>query len=251
MGHNYPYGVWDKYEGWDQRMPYLPPNPIAQPISAVVPYTASVFGHYIRRYKTVDTLLRAANTSSRLLYIKNSDRSYQVDWSCPALRVISLPLPTKLIPAGFRTNASISDNNSTYTNIGSTTCGDNGVATSHIFEYSGASSFTFTTPGAKGGTEQMIHGTNYESDFHFHTVPSANQLPPDHDAMMFHVLLSAIKSFPCDKVSLKTPDDSAFTIGKQLPASVGRPELELPGIGLGGTGSCAGGGAALGGDSGT
>jgi hypothetical protein len=220
MNHIFPYGVWNEEDRWDRKHGNLPRNLPSSAGYTLVPYPVTVVGTK-QPACNVDQLFGTANSSSRFTYLPNAGRNFSLKWTSTGLRVISLPLPTRIIPAAFRTDARI-DANGHMQQCGNTK--DLGVATTHIFVYDGASSLTFTPPDAIA--QHMSHGTDFRADYHFHTVPDNPCPPKDHDVLMFGYMLENIDKFPYKEVTL-IPSGDRVARGASVPSLVTKGELEI------------------------
>ena len=147
ISHKFPHGTWDENGSWNEKHGDLKANPSSDISgSDLVPHVVSVYG--FKGAGTVNDLFHAANTSSRFTYLVNP-RKYDLIWNSAGIRVIKLPIPTRIIPAAFRTKAIIND---PYGDCeGCVSTGDTGVATTHIFEYEGASALTFVVAVTRPG----------------------------------------------------------------------------------------------------
>jgi hypothetical protein len=240
LPHIFPYGVWQP--GWlDPMMPSLNPNTSANPTSTLIPYAVTVTGT-AAPCPDVDTLFSNAQMVSPFSYIPNINK-FAANWANPGLRVISLPLPSRIIPAAFRTTALISDKGNKRFKKGPPT-GTTGIATTHIFVYDGASSLTFQPPNLPPQT--MSHGTSYQADYHFHTVPSFDP-GFDHGPCMFENLLSLIQGMDRSELAFVPTEDGLLEFGPGVPMTVDHFELEIPeGYRTHTLASCASGAVGLG-----
>lgn len=231
LKHIFPYGIWDEIPDWDERhtQTQLTPTPCAQcspgqACSMPVPHRVYVLGNWSKSCKDVDALFKDADTRSRFTYFLNQGRpSCTVVWNTPELRVISLPLPNRIIPAAFRVGADIDDPDGLLNKHGGSS--DTGIATTHIFDYPGARSMLFVP--LAGEPVEMSKGRKYKSDFHFHTVPaSANNLPKCHDVMMFAALTGLVGQ---TSNLVLHPDycNKKLSKGASVPDSVKEGELEM------------------------
>jgi hypothetical protein len=233
MNHIFPYGIWDERPFWDGRHEntQLADTPCIPTPSGLclmpIPHRVYVLGRWPQPFQNVDALFVDADSRSRFTYYLNTDQpqARAVNWDTPELKVISLPLPSRIIPAGFRVGADIDDNNTPKMLHAHGQSADTaGVATTHIFDYPGARSMLFVPHG--GDAVEMDRGRDFRSDFHFHTVPHSCDLSPCHDVMMFASLVGLLKL--TDNLILD-PDygDIKIERGASLPASVGDEEIEM------------------------
>lgn len=225
MNHIFPFGVWIEEQSWDKKQPSLPANAPSSGGANLMPYSVSIVGTR-KPACNVDQLFGSASASSQFTYIVNTGRVHSIDWTQCGMRVISVPLPTRIIPAAFRTSTKVCDPSGRLHPCGNSN--DRGVATTHIFEYEGASSLTFIPPYATGA-QTMPHGTDYKSDYHFHTVP--DKAPTEgHDKIMFGHLMNLLKGNTCADLKLKPgplcPPETVAR-GAAVPSSISSPELEM------------------------
>jgi hypothetical protein len=233
MTHIFPYGVWD--ERWDPKVGWdredgrlkLDCNTNAPNGSMPCLHRVAIFGNWQAGPDDVDGLFGQIVSWTQFTYLQNPGTIYQSSWAKAGVRAISLPMPTKIIPGGFRTAASINDGTGNV-NLGATT-GDQGVATTHIFDYPGAHSMAFVP--LTGEALEMGHGTGHHSDFHFHTVPNSPQPPPAHAVMMFQCLVGLLTQSSTSNppaIGLKDPKPCApIQRGIRVPDSVKSEELEM------------------------
>jgi hypothetical protein len=263
--HTYRYGPW-KGEGFDFYANTLDPNNTLQGQNKR-PHILGLPGYQIPSgvqgnppQVKVDDLFQTTHNNVTFTFYKNRDTNgktiYTIDDTRQSIRIISLPIPTQIIPTAF-VNGSISDSANQIATTIPKNAVDGRIATTHIFEYPGATSWTFTK---SDGT--LTAGS--DAHFHFHTVPSPTSgsgTPPSANDMfqnLLNLLLGASK--PSISSDVETPDDliegPLFPLGicdeeaeiTQLTCTnedlVGGPSrknrLDLP--------SCAGGSIGLGGD---
>jgi hypothetical protein len=242
LPHIFPYGVWSK--SWvDANLPSLSQNPAPIGSSTVSPYPVTVSGTAAPA-PDVDTLFGNTQAATPFGYIPGTHNGQRlsVDWARIGLRVISMPLPTSIIAAGFRGGTSVADQKS-YFKKGPVTA-TSGVPTTHIFVYDGASNLTFQPPNAS--IQTMNHGTGPQADYHFHTVPS---FEPgfDHSPCMFENLMSLLLTMDRTGLTIQTTQPDDVIPGPGVPGCVDHWELEIPeGTRTHTTASCAAPGAGLG-----
>ena len=171
-------------------------------------------------YKSVKDLF-ATGCSKYFQYFENANGDLKPIFNKSGIRVISFPLPTRVIAADLLRGSSVTDKDQNH-KIKSTD-GSGIFATAHIFEYEGASLLTFN------GQPMVAHGTNDSlSNFHFHTVPPP-YAPPDHASRMFKNLISVIGPLNPDNFALTVPDpDRPPDAGEFIPNCVEPEELTLP-----------------------
>ena len=170
--HRFPAGRWG--EDFNRRAPDLQENGGSKPfVVSVADYTPSI---------TRDQLFAnaAANTSLPFRYFAAGQHA--VNFHAPTVRIIELPVPSRLIPATIRQKATITGNAPF---IGPT---GPGVATMQIFEYDGATSWSFN-----GQTS-----ANVSDHLHFHTVRLDDHASETHAPCMFKSLMTLISRGPHD-----------------------------------------------------
>jgi hypothetical protein len=218
LGHSFPYGIWPGPQGMDNN-PSLGENPTSGIHVARNAYPVSLLS-FQSPYKSVKALF-AGGCTKYFQYFENVNGDLTPTFNKPGIRVISFPLPTRVIAADLLRGSYVSDKDQNH-KIKST---DNSgtFATAHIFEYEGASLLTFN------GQPMVAHGTRDSlSNFHFHTVPPP-YAPPDHASRMFKNLISVIAPLNTDDFSLTVPDpDRPPEAGEFIPNCVEPEELTLP-----------------------
>jgi hypothetical protein len=217
--HYFPYGRWSP--SWnaaaDQNLPQLP----LYKDPSVPPPTVTVAG--FSSASTINALFSNAQHDSPFTYLPTkSAQKYAFNWNASGIRVLSMPVPTRIIPAGYNTGASISDPKG-HCQKYPTTCRDIGVATTHIFEYQGAESLVFALD--LGTTVSQAQDST--GDYHFHSVPQGVSMA-SNAALMLDALLQVINSFPHGDVTLNAAAaGSPIEIGPNVPNCVGPEELEI------------------------
>jgi hypothetical protein len=155
-------------------------------------------------------------------------KDLSASFSTTGLRVIHIPLPTKLFVAGYMPKGTI--DSSTYPLKGT---GE--AAMAHVFEYDGATSLKFKgkkTPAAQDSS----------ANFHFHTVPPDDTF---HGVAMFAALVKDVLSDTTVSLDATEPDAPPIP-GKCLPQYFDVSELDYP-TKAKTTASCAGAGLGIGG----
>ncbi|MEI9980898.1 MAG: hypothetical protein WDN23_18215 [Edaphobacter sp.] len=247
MRHTFPYGVWPgDGGGFDGTAPHLHANPSAPGVPRnAYPVTLPGFNN---GFGSINDLCKDAGSNCSMSYISNPKRDLIPDFTSAHIRVVSVPFPTRLITAGFIKDAYVSDSDENHPIHSPTSSKDTksgALATTHVFEYMGASALTFN------GEQKIKSGsTGYQSDFHFHTVPppDPDKTNPNHASEMFANLIS-LTGLDQTKVTLVMPHPYAKPDrGFHVPASVTNLQLEIPHDEtlIGDTASCAGGGHAIG-----
>jgi hypothetical protein len=235
--HTYPYGVWPGDGGFTPDTPQLYPNDPGTG-STKTPYPITI-GPGFDSFQYVNDLFADAAQQCGLSYISSPKRDIKIDFTQPDIRMVSFPIPTRLITAGFTSSAYITssdDNHRIHSPRNSSDSQTGPTASTHIFEYVGASSLNFN-----GKNEISSPSSSYEADFHFHTVPTKLALKgrPDgtgcnkpHQVCMFDHLMSLTSlgsgPGPC-KVKLQLPhQDEIPCRGPHVPESVSSAELTIP-----------------------
>jgi len=263
MAHNFPYGAWDSNKGIDGNGTSLPCN------TGGGLYAVSVTGFQSLSAKpSVDDLFGAASKEG-LSYFPNSDGDLAINQRAGNLRIISVPIPTKMTLAAYLPGAYINHNDNAPINTPNS-ISTLGIPTAHIFEYiqdstsSAPASLTFQPPpgsivGSPKGQPQQISltaGLTYASDLHFHTIPCTSTNDPTHAPRMFTNLMNVVSSksaaFGSGDLAL-VPSTSDPNRGPYVPCSVDKYELEIKEVAtkLGNVASCAGGAVGVGGDVGS
>lgn len=214
--HHFPFGVWNT--NWDDgKMPQLPPY--SGSIPTVTFKTPGALP------KDLGTLYANAQKDSPFYYIPNPDpqNPYKLNWNAQGLRVISIPIPTQIVPASFRTNAYIQDTGN-HLHQAANPWAINGVPTTHIFDYQNADSLTFSLdPSTMSAPVRKTQDST--ADYHFHTAPQKTDTT-EHGPMMLSMLLGLIDPTLAADVTLQLIANP--TIGPDVPTSVGPGEFELP-----------------------
>ena len=185
MSHTFPYGVWPGREGISGSAS-LAENPVCSGITSAdikryaYPVTVPKF---VSSFQKVKDLFASSSNECSFLYFENALGDLQIDFTKPGIRVISLPIPARIITADFPPNSTLANRDDKHPihcpNGRSTTSISNLAASAHIFDYEGASLLTFN------GDPVISQGSsNHKSNFHFHTVPPG-YAPHDHAALMF------------------------------------------------------------------
>lgn len=248
VSHKFPYGIWDEKEangcGEDWNLGQLIQG-MNLPVSTKdIPHIITV-PDWKSPYDSVDTLFTEANTSSRFVYMQSKKSGPH--WENSGLRVIKLPIPTRIIPAAFLEHATLCERRPTMQ-----TCKNNrdkGVATSHIFEYRGAKCIHFclgsdVLPGDCTQDKKCpvpvcaTAGISSQSNLHFHTVPQPNPkmnaagkdvsvVPVDHPRTMFHHLAKFLDDDACQEIGLEACMTDTMLPGHLVPSSVSIAELQI------------------------
>jgi hypothetical protein len=240
--HYFPYGRWTPswVQDTDKSAPQLPAYDSSKPVPTVniKNYTAS---------SKMNDVYTAAQKNNPFNYLPAvNGNPYTPNLMTYNLRAVAIPIPTRIIPAGYNTGSSISDPKGHFSKSPAS-CPSIGVATTHIFEYAGASSLSFdldpqtTVSAAK----------DYTGDYHFHTVPSQTSMQPK-DSEMFSALLGILSPPLASDITLAPGGEkSLLAIGPDVPFCVSPEELEIfPGlyeaVKNGNVATCGGGGVGVG-----
>jgi len=249
--HNFPFGYWQA-NGIDKNGTSLPPN------SSATPYMVGI-ENYTNNNSSASKLFSDTAAASPFTYLPNTANDIRFNSGAINLRIISVPIPTQIILAGFLVGAVVHGPKDVLAAINTTQV--TGIATTHIFDYEGPqATLNFTpptgssTPGPDGPTIMLNAGQDFSSDMHFHTVPKI----PDgmnHAQPMFNNLLNTIVSqtsaFGSGDFSLTIPTSAKFARGPYVSKCVSTTELEIPYAQmLSNLASCAGGAIGVGGDCG-
>jgi hypothetical protein len=222
--HKFPYGIWNG-GSFDDNADKLLPNPVTTGTTS--PYTIALSGY--SPTISVSTLFQNAYNSSSFNYLRNADSAHPmtIDVSSPGLLRISLPIPTRIVPAAFLAQA-------VYQQASSGPSfppppQSQGLATTHIFEYDQATLLTFSQ-----GTSQIT--MQPDSHFHIHTVPDEphSTKDVDHGPDMFLNMLQAIqwnqKRLSESGLSLNDPTPTDIRFGPYVLAdmpNISSEELEF------------------------
>jgi len=279
--HIFPFGRWQNTTvPFDHGMPRLLANPrksdgngladpyiltidppVAQPVSTVAGSPSPVECIFQQTQKEV-RFPYLNNYKSKEIYALKIDTHVNTPLQKPSgIRIIALPIPKRIRARGLLTNATMTDkSNMNLLNrptLASTTSNMDGLATTHIFEYDGASSLTFTA----GSVTDTIYATEECIDYHFHTVPSVNM--GDHGPAMFNNLLCLLSytspsyagPSPAGMLSMSNPCPIMVQPGPDLPDG-GTAELDYDAVAApcsnssikGDLASCSGPGFGIGGN---
>jgi hypothetical protein len=231
MKHTFPHGVWDQGCNWDtsSKRGLLCANP--QSGSKPLIHSVSVDDGNWSYPQSLHTLFMNPNKDSSFTYLSavrnplGKGQTYKVNSTQANLRIVTLPRPTRIIPAAFRPDVKIIDPKHRLEQA--QTSKDIGIATTHIFEYRGAGKLTFTPGDGKNPGLIPQGGKDFTSDYHFHSVPTIANI--DHAPMMFNQILSLIDGIGCSNdLSINPPcPPTAPQPGKSVPISVTENELEM------------------------
>lgn len=225
--HRFPFGPWQDPDGMDF-------NPSLQPIWGGKPDRIEI-ADSVTKCTGIDDLFRNVTQGSPLIYLENKPRNpsatkpdLSVDLTLPTVRAISLPIPTRVVPATFLTNGTLNgDGNGRLNQQAAAQLKAQGIPTTHIFEYREASFFLL-----KDGRSNYLDSAEVGTDYHFHTVPIV-PATSEHAIAMFRNLLLLVKSdsgtFTPDYLELNRPDGGRWCLdrGPDAPESVSDEELEM------------------------
>jgi hypothetical protein len=200
MGHTFPFGPW-KPNTFDKNSDLVENHGSA---SQGRPYEVKVSG-YQTKLTSVSQVFTDAASNCEFVFAKIPLSNFPPTFKKPGIRVISIPLPSKLY-TGIFSGGQISSSNFPVSM--------KAAASAHVFEYVGGT-LTYTDSSMNVSLKPV---TDYNGDFHFHTVPPKCTR---HGEQMFTDLLDAI--FPEAKalaVLKAACDDSNPDPGKYLPISV-------------------------------
>jgi hypothetical protein len=214
--HHFPYGAW-RASGFD-----APAGVLA---ADTRPYTLTLVGNTMQP-NPVDKLFEDTLSMTTFTYLPNpmvnGAPTYQINPGKLPVRIISLPIPSEIIPTAFLSKAKVGDPS----NVLQTTQSQysaNGVPTCHIFDYPAATSLSFAGPDNAVLDSAELDPNNKANPnlhYHFHTVPGK-----DHDGKeMFDRLQKLLNVSP--KLTLANYDPPYLLPGT-LPADVCEEELDL------------------------
>ena len=275
--HIFPFGRWQSTTvPFDHGMPHLVQNP-AKSDGTSIPYALSINPPVAHPVSTamgspspVEYIFQQSQMEVRFAYLNNN---YDAKGKCPikintsvstysgkasGIRVIALPIPKRIRARGLVTRATFSDNTGinllNQPSVDHTSSKMDGIATTHIFDYDGASSLTFKTDSVTDN----VYATEACIDYHFHTVPPKGM--GDHANPMFQNLLEILTcngSSVAGKLCVNNPCPITIQPGPDLPdggaaeldydpAAAPCPSSEAPL--LGDLASCSGPGFGIGGN---
>jgi hypothetical protein len=215
LHHTFPYGVWPNFDNTSS----LGANPavLGQPREA---YPITVSG-VSTNHKCAQDVFAEAEKNSSFNYITAKGADLKLKAWLPRIRVISLPYPTRIIPADSMHSITIDnkDGNHPWNKPNK----PYGYWAAHIFEYLDGRSLSFK------GTEMISQGsTDSTANFHFHTLPPQNYHGSPHAPMMFKNLLSVIEGLDPRQFTLKLPPGTLSEApGPYVPTSLQRDREEL------------------------
>ena len=236
LPHIFPYGVWQA-NGIDQNKTSLGPNPGGDQVGSPTSCSVTV-SNYSVKYMSTMSLFQDTLKKAPFVYLANGSGDIKLRTALPRLRIISVPIPTQIIPAAFEMGATISAEagvplaplQGAYGVI-------NGLPTTHIFDYWGdQATLTFNPPAGStigipvGPTITLNASTDSSSDMHFHTVVQT-QDHMDHGPAMFSnlmdIVLSQSVAFDSGDIALVSPTLSSFVPGPNVPNCISDGELEI------------------------
>jgi len=164
----------------------------------------------------VSTLFQQTHSNGPFVEIgPNGSGPYSIqNQSDPHLRVVELPIPSRVLPTTIRTDATLNC---------STHCKPDqfpGLAFTYIFVYDGADTMTFSPlPGVT-----VTGSTLPSSDLLIHTVPKG-MYGPNHAAEMFEAMLMVVDSNLAKYVTLSVPQmQKAPAPGPKIPLGISAEE---------------------------
>jgi len=235
--HRFPYGVWRGHRDFDLN-PSLSANPTCPPSQTRNAHSVVIPKYTKNRKCSRDLFCDAcqdATNNNNFNFFGYSDKKHEmcIDFTRNDIRVISLPIPTRMIVGDFVEKSYINNNDKTHP-FHHRYSGDTGdddhsyaVAAAHIFEYDDAAKLQFDDGLVIDHGSRCSHG-----DFHFHTVP-VGHVCEDHTEKMLKNLISLISPLDSGCFSLyRTAQPSGALVppvrGPFVPKSVDSSELALP-----------------------
>ncbi len=168
----------------------------------------------------IDALFNAVcNDKDAFYFLSNDDGGLSVTTSGPKVRAISLPIPTRILPAAFITNAKVSGGGKRLQPCKSPLVP--GLASTHIFDYQGASSLKLLD-----GAGNQVDSAGQDNNYHFHTV-TPSTASGNHTTMMFAALIGLISGLGPSPVTLAINGSLCIDRGPHTPAKVTDQELEM------------------------
>jgi hypothetical protein len=217
LPHTFPHGVWQEPADNASDGFFNDNNPSLAPCALTSPYNLAI-DNITGGLANVNALFDQTNQVSRFVYLTAQPRQPYAVQDPGGLRVIRLPIPASIIPAAYRTDATIVGTTSVLQPSGDKTTG---IATTHIFQYPNATSLTFDSERTIG-----VPSSAGFLDYHFHTVgKSASDMPP-HAPRMFQRLLGLLT--PSVQISLQTSGAENVSPGPCALASISQREQEVP-----------------------
>jgi hypothetical protein len=245
MPHTFPHGPWKGDPQFDKESPCLHPNPMNK--SGRTPCGMTV-SDYTKNFNNVGDLFDDASKKYSFAYFKNP-ANLQVNLQTPGIRIVALPIPSRILTADLIPGASISITDPSLLEYSPGVCDSSGTkcgfAAAHILDYQGATAMIMDNSLLLSGP-----ATDSTGDYHFHTVPPS-YAGPGHAVNMFSNLVTLISGLGQDQISISFGNPTIKAeIGPYLPSCVGEPELDLlyaQGKKTMNTASCAAGGLGIGG----
>lgn len=236
--HRFPFGVWPGDRGINQ-YPSLASNK-CDPKESRNAYSVQVCG-FKTPHRTTQDVFNEASDKYWFNYLENKN-ALSPSCSTEGIRVISIPIPTRILSGNFlakaQLNSADSGNNAWHKGNQSTPKG----GSAHIFEYVRGNALSF-----EGRTMICTASQDYRADFHFHTVPLDDS---PHGPEMVSYLWDNVVKKGLVTASIPNPEDQP-TQEWYLPNSVNYHEMDIPDPRtprLRTTASCAGLGGGLGGN---
>jgi len=212
--HHFPYGTWNErtLKEWidDTKTKELPSGSMVATVALQQqgnPWQPTTLD--------VNMLFQQTHNNGPFTEIAKMGTPHPTDWKDPNLRVIELPIPSRILPTTIRTDATLT--------CSSVYCKPNqiaGLAFTHIFVYDGADILTFSP--MKGA---VVNGsTSTSSDLLIFTIPCAN-FGTGHATEMFKALLTAVNPDLATNLTLTVPKmTDPPRPGPAIPAGVSAEE---------------------------
>jgi len=240
MSHKFPYGIWTD-TNFDDKMPSLPEGQ----------YT--VTADNFKPNATVCSMFQSAACGpGPFRYFANSRNEIKLDTTRCGLRIISLPVPTRILPTAYLTKADFVPADTPSSILSDPPTGANysvkGLPTVHILEYEKQDKHNdvclhlsgVTTAGAALDPVTVTSSQH----FHVHTIPPNDGMCSDHGPAMFSNLLQIFyrtilhadpsgnvtgsKSYLCEcDLQLVNSDPSQLEPGPNVPPDITLGELEI------------------------
>jgi hypothetical protein len=226
--HMFRYGAWPgSLDAWSKNTTNL----LGADASYLKPATITYTGKPANNLPTsANQLFSQAQQYGPFTFIQKSKLPSDFQFNKKAdLRVVTLPMPTRIIPAGIRSDATLLSS-SKYCRSQSFGYPSQAVATTHIFEYLGADGLTFSTNGTTSTSSVSVNNaTDYNGNLHLHTEMSPSY-GPLHGSEMFEALMRVIsvelsrELIFCTRMDQTPPDPE---IGPFVPPSIDVGELGI------------------------
>jgi hypothetical protein len=233
--HKFPYGAWQDTR-FDSCAPSLPEGQYRVDLDN---FTATT--------SVCATLQSAASGRGPFRYLSNSRNEIKLDTTKCGLRIISLPVPTCILPAAYLTKASFVPTDPQSSILSNPPDGASysvqGLPTAHILEYAGAKSLNFSSIPKDGSPIAVTIPSSQH--FHVHTIVDSTDMNTDHARGMFANLLGIfyrtelhvdptshqvieLRKYLCDcDLQLINTDATQIEVGPNVPPDITPAELEI------------------------